>query len=138
MIVQWPSSVGEGVSCNGSARANPKRQYRKARTTSAPGRVIPRTFLKPSLNISMFAPLGAVAPPARVQLCLYQLQISGARVVVGACGRWSVERPGWYLVLGEKRDGAGIDDDGAHAARSVRWWPRHSWRAARKSSIGSS
>src|SRR5450432_2848462 len=43
----------------------------------------------------------------------------------------SSTQPGWYYVC--------IDDDGsAHAARSDLLCPRHSWRAARNSSMGSS
>src|SRR5260370_38902241 len=42
------------------------------------------------------------------------------------------------MILENEGDDVGVDDDFHHAAGSVRLWPRHSWRASRKSSMDSS
>src|ERR1039457_1750878 len=42
------------------------------------------------------------------------------------------------MVLENEGNDIRVNDDGGHAAGSAFLWPRHSWRAARKSSMGSS
>src|SRR5262249_39120519 len=50
---------------------------------------------------------------------------------------WIVAVPDW-VILEQKRDNVGVNNNPVHAAGLVRPWPLHSWSVSRNSSMDSS